>query len=216
MSTQAAAKPATKKPATKGSRSTETIIGTSATALKSALDQILKATTSLEKLSDQSATLSIEIADKENTSIIRELELEQEYASKKVDLELEYKANCEAKLAEELKTRNLIAVKESEHKALVDENTRLKADNIQAIKIAVDEAIKETKESAATEARIVKAENEKANAQEVAKVKLLEDQVAFYKDQVTQLYTQLASERTAGTERIKAIQAPQFNMGSKV
>ena len=188
----------------KGTVNTEAIIGSATNNLKKVVEEISKATSTIEQLVETSETLSAQIADKE----IRIDELGVTYSEKKrqadVSFKLDVEADKEKVVLEILSNTGRIAIKQAEYTELV---TKLNsAEATLKSEVAKAEAIvaSRLKREYDVEKQLAESKHVAATAEMQAELKQKNAEIVNLTTSVAAWQKALDSERQAGIERAKA------------
>lgn len=197
-----------------GTKKTEAIIGTGVKNLESALKQLENAAKNFNKLNEAVQTLSLEIVDKETKISELEVTFKERQRQLQVDLEVSVKENINSVITAHFNEYGKTVVDNVEYQNLLAERAALKAE----FKSEVAKEVAITKASITREyefnVKIEQAKHDQQRAEDAARIKSLDEKVAFLTTEVERMYKQLDSERSAGTERAKAAAIGSVNVTS--
>lgn len=197
----------------KGSVGTEQILGQAAQQITKAVNELNSATSTLDKLTQKSEELTLQVANKEEAIKALQVEYEEKERQLKVELDLNFKSNTDRVVTHYLATINKVAVPVSELEELRSELENNKQNSEELIKHEVSVLSDKLKQKYETEIKIMQSENKAITAENTAKLTSLKEQNSFLEKQVAKLYEQLESERNAGIERAKASSIGSINLG---
>lgn len=204
----------TQKPAAKGNRTTEIIIGSAAAKLETAVKAMNTAVVEVGKLEEKAQAHTLKVTDLEDKIGSLEQDLKNKTAQNKIELQQAYDADQKAFADKYLQSQGMTAIgtdELEELKADLEEATDKMSENVNKAVGAATSALK--KEHDAADA-LAKMTFEKKEAENTAKITQLEAQVKFLTEQVGYWKKALEDERAAGVERAKASSIGTLNVGS--
>jgi hypothetical protein len=198
----------------KGTKETETVIGSAVGSLRKTVDLMDTAMKQVKGLAEEAEKQQGLIAQNE----LRLGELDVEYGEKKRALEVELKNNIaeskEKAVATILAEQGCVAVKEADYKKIQEDLTYAKT-NLQAeISKAVGAALGHAKKEHENEVKLKEADWKTKEAENAANLKAKDIEITSLKGQVDMWSKALEAERTAGVERAKAAAVGTINVGT--
>jgi len=208
---------ATAKPTTtnkKGSLATDAILGQGAASLTKAVSEMKNAVSAIEKLVNDSESLTLEVASKQEQIDSLDLQYVEKLRQADLDLDLKVKSNEDKVASDILAKTGKLAVKREDYQALTTELNSVKTGQEQTIKAAEGKAEGMAKSKYDAETRLLQAQFEAKSASEKAQIVSLTEKVSFLEIQISKWENALASERQASVERAKASAIGSVNVTS--
>jgi len=202
-------KPAVKK----ATASTELVLGQAAQQISKAVNELVSATNTITKLSEQAEALTLLVANKEDAITALDIQFSEKERQLNVDLDLSFKSNTDKVVTTYLASVNRTSIPTSELENLRNELTEIKSNVTSSVKQQVSEVVTGIKSEYENSIKLIQSENRAVAAQNEAKLGSLESQNKFLEEQVTKLYKQLDSEREAGVQRAQASAVGSINLG---
>lgn len=201
-----------KKPT--GTPKTETIIGTAATKLSSAVKSAKEALESVTGLEAVITENTLKVTDLENKIASLNTEYDQRNAKLAFDMDLQYKTNQKEFANQYLQEQGLIAVPVETFEKTKNELENLKKDFDSKVSAEVGKANAIKDSQMKSEKALMESEYKAKEATNLARIENLEAQLSFANEQVTMWQTALNEERKAGVERAKAASVGAVNISS--
>lgn len=199
--TTESAKKSTKK--VNGNKSTEVIIGTAATKLTAGIASLGLAVESINSLAEKANQNVLIILEQEDKLGQLEQELSNKKAQNKYEIELAYKTDVKAFVAEYLKENELMTVNETEWLAMEKKLEDAEKNTADQVAKAVNAATNSLKSEHTSTLKVAQLEHEKKEASNAAEITQLKMQNKFLEEQVNHWKTMLEKQMNAETERAK-------------
>jgi hypothetical protein len=187
-----------------GNKTTEVIIGASASKLAVASKSIIAAVEELQKLEEVAATNSLKVVNLEDQIGSLQQELKNQKEQNKIELKNQYDIDRKSFVSAYLTENGFVMIEATNLTQLKTElETRNKEFNADVQKQVAIATSTQKKEFEATQ-KIAELEYEKKEANNIAELKQLQSEIKMWKDQAESWKDALAAERAAGVERSKA------------
>jgi len=187
----------------KGTKVTELIIGAASNKMVSATKALNDAVASAVKLTETLDENALKIADQEEKLQNLQQEFNNKKTQNKIDLDLAYKADQKEFADKYLTTNSLVAVDRKEYEELQQEIAEWEEKFQEKVNAEVGKANGIAASRIEQEKKLVEAQYQAKEAQNLAKIQNLEAQLAFVTQQAKTWESQLNSEREASIERSK-------------
>ena len=188
----------------KGTPKTEAIIGAASNKIVTATKALNDAVATAVKLTETLDENALKISEQEE----KLTNLQTDYANKrtqhKIDLDLAYKADQQVFAEKYLTDKNLVAVSKEDYQDLQTELQVLKTEFDQKVRAEVGKAEGMANARAESANKLANAEYRAKEAENLAKINSLEQQLKFANEQAASWQKQLESERQASIERGKS------------
>ena len=189
---------AKKKPT--GTKTTEIIIGQSATNLQRGLESLRKLSSDLEQFVTHIEQITLKVADLE----VRIEKLTSEFNEKRRSAEVTFQNDMKQFEMETvnmvLESQNKVAISDEEHRGY----QTLRAEFDKKVAEAVNSRVQSLSLEHKNQLELLKANNERDNAQKDAQVLVLKDKIDMLQSQVVSYENMITENRKAETERAKA------------
>jgi hypothetical protein len=188
----------------KGTPKTESIIGAASNKMVTATKALTDAVAQAVKLTDTVNENALKIADQEDKLQGLNTEFQNRRTQHKIDLDLAYKAD-QAGFAQKYLTENkLTAVPATEYDQLKNSVTEWEQKFEEKVEAEVGKARGIAQSKAESDRRVTEAEYKAKEAQNLATIDSLKQQLQFANEQVASWKGQLDAERNASIERSKS------------
>jgi cell division protein FtsB len=198
-----------KKPS--GTKTTEIIIGSSAANLSRGLESLRKLNSDLENFDKLIEEKTLKTADLEEKIERLNAEFIEKRRTAEVNFQNDLKENEMSVIQSTLHSQNKVAISNEE----LEGYRSLKNEFDKRLNEAVNVKMHTLSSSHASELALLKANNERDNAQRDAKVTVLQDKIDMLQKQVESYETMIAENRKAETERARAT-AIQYPVGQQM
>jgi hypothetical protein len=198
-----------KKPS--GTKTTELIIGSSAANLSRGLESLRKLNSDLENFDKLIEEKTLKTADLEEKIERLNAEFIEKRRTAEVNFQNDLKEHEMSVIQSTLHSQNKVAISNEE----LEGYRSLKNEFDKRLNEAVNVKMHTLSSSHASEIALLKANNERDNAQRDAKVTVLQDKIDMLQKQVESYETMIAENRKAETERARAT-AIQYPVGQQM
>lgn len=205
----AVTKPTTKK----ATASTELVLGQAAQQITKAVNELVLATGTISKLSEQAEELTLLVANKEEAIALLDVQFNEKERQLSVDLDLSFKSNTDRVVTEYLKSTGKVSIQSVELDSLRQELHDVKSNINDQIKREVNSVVSGVKSDYENSIKLLHSENKAIAAENSSKIIVLAEKNKFLEEQTVRLYAQLDLERQAGIERAKAGAVGSINIG---
>jgi hypothetical protein len=192
----------------------ESVAGAAALSLTRSLLELKTGLTQFEALSSKLEELGLQIAQKEDR--IRELSTEfvEKERQLNVNLQIQLKENSKLAVLEILQSEGLISVDKIKQDALLAQVFDLHSTFEDRVKAEKGKAEGIASANYTNREKLLTAEHATKEANNLARISQLEQQVAFLKEQSTKWEVALGEERKASVDRAKAASVGTINVGT--
>lgn len=203
----------TAKTASKGTKSTEVIVGAAATALNRAVSSLADANSVAAKLEQVITEGVLKASNLEDQINDLQTTYKQKKAEMEFQLDLDFKTNREAFAKAFLAERDLAAIPNKELGGLKEELEVIKKDFSTKVAQEVGKVKGQLESDFKAQNQITSLTFQAKEAENVAKLNQKDEQIKSLTDQVTNWKDALSAERQAGIERAKAGAIGSINLG---
>lgn len=198
----------------KGTKVTESIIGAASNKMVSATKALNDAVAQAVKLSSTMDENALKIADQEEKLTNLQTEYSNKRAQGKIDLDLAFKADQKTFVDKYLSENGLCSVPTDEYSELKLVNGEWETKFEEKVREETSRAYANAKRDSENEKKLLDAQYQAKEAQNLAEIKNLQSQLSFASQQAKQWETQLNAERQASVERAKAGAVGNINVTS--
>lgn len=203
----------TKPTQKKATASTELVLGQAAQQITKAVNELVLATGTISKLSEQAEELTLLVANKEEAIASLDVQFNEKERQLSVDLDLSFKSNTDRVVTEYLKSTGKVSIQSVELDSLRQELHDVKTNINDQIKREVNSVVSGVKSDYENSIKLLHSENKAIAAENSSKIIVLAEKNKFLEEQTVRLYAQLDLERQAGIERAKAGAVGSINIG---
>ena len=189
---------AKKKPT--GTRTTEIIIGQSATNLQRGLESLRKLSSDLEEFDTHIEQKTLKVADLEDRIEKLTSEFNEKRRSSEVTFQNDMKQFEMQTVSQVLEIQNKVAISNEEYQSY----KTLQVDFDKKVNEAVNSRVQSLSLEHKNQLELLKANNERDNAQKDAQLTVLKDKIDMLQRQISSYENMIDENRKAETERAKA------------
>lgn len=202
-----------KKTTTKGSKTTEIIIGSAAAKLTNAVAGMRNAVIEVEKLEGRANDATLQVVNLEDQIGSLKSELSNQKSQNQLELKLAYESDKQSFVSQFLAEKDSKMVSNEEWQKVNNDLYIAKNEQDRAINTAVASATNALKSAHANEIKVAELQHASKEAANNAEITQLKNQNKFLEEQVTMWKAALDAERAAGIERAKAGAINTLNVG---
>lgn len=188
----------------KGTKITESIIGAASNKMVSATKALNDAVNNALKLTATMDEQALKIADNEEKLQNLQIEYANKRTQQRIDLDLAFKADQKEFVQKYLDANELVCVNEKEYNSVISQAREWQEKFDEKVHVEVGKARGAAQRDAENEKKLLEANYQAKEAQNLARIQNLESQLAFATKQAETWEKQLNAERQASIERSKS------------